>query len=94
MKKYVITLEPEERDLLQQLGRRGKVSARKLIHARILLKADCAEGQSGWSDERIAQALDVHPATVANVRRRFVEEGLTAAQAGRRSGSASDRLGL
>lgn len=92
MKKYVITLEPEERDLLQQLGRRGKVSARKLIHARILLKADCAEGQSGWSDEQIAQALDVHPATVANVRRRFVEEGLTAALNPRPGGHRQRKL--
>lgn len=79
MKKYIVTLEPEERELLQQLIRKGRAAARKLTHARILLKADSSEGQPGWTDERIAQALDVHPATVANVRRRFVEESLDVA---------------
>ena len=79
MKKYIVTLEPEERELLQQFVHKGKASARKLTHARILLKADSAAGQSEWTDEQISQALDVHPATVANVRRRLVEEGLDAA---------------
>jgi len=79
MKKYIVTLETEERKLLQQLIRKGKAAARKLTHARILLKADSSEGQPSWTDEQIAQALDIHPATVANVRRRFVEEGLDAA---------------
>ena len=79
MKKYIVTLEPEEREFLKHLIRKGRAAARKLTHARILLKADSSEGQPGWTDERIAQALEVHPATVANVRRRFVEEGLDAA---------------
>ncbi len=79
MKRYVVTLESEERELLQQLIHKGKAAARKLTHARILLRADSAKGQSGWTDEQISQALDVHPATVANIRRRFVEEGLDAA---------------
>ena len=79
MKKYVVSLEPEERDLLQQLIHKGKAAARRLTHARILLRADTGEGQSGWTDQQISQALDVHPSTVANVRRRFVEEGLDAA---------------
>jgi transposase len=79
MKKYIVTLEPEERKRLQQLTRKGKAAARKLTHARILLKADSSEGQPGWTDEQIAQALDIHHSTVANVRRRWVEEGLDAA---------------
>ena len=79
MKKYIVTLEPEEREVLQQLIRKGKGAARRLTHARILLKADSSAGQTGWTDEQIAQALDVHASTVANVRRRLVEEGLDAA---------------
>lgn len=79
MKKYIVTLEPEEREFLEHLIRKGRTAARKLTHARILLKADSSEGQPGWTDERIAQGLEVHPATVANVRRRYVEEGLDAA---------------
>jgi transposase len=79
MKKYIVTLEPEERELLQQLIRKGKAAARKLTRARILLKADSSAGQPGWTDEQIAQALDIHYTTVANVRRRWVEQGLEAA---------------
>ena len=79
MKKYVVTLELEERELLQQLIRKGKAAARKLTRARILLKADSSEGQPGWTDEQIAQALDIHCSTVANVRRRLVEQGWEAA---------------
>jgi transposase len=79
MKKYIVTLEPEEREFLQQLIRRGRAAARKLTRARILLKADSSAGQPGWTDEQIAQALDIHYSTVANVRRRWAERGLEAA---------------
>ena len=43
-KKYRVTLTDEERLLLDGLLHKGKASARKLTHARILLKADEAEG--------------------------------------------------
>jgi transposase len=59
--------------------RAGKAAARKLTRARILLKADEAEGGSGWSDPKIAEALDVGLSTVWRVRQQFVEEGTAAA---------------
>ena len=78
-KKYVVTLTEEERARLQgQIGA-GQGSARKLMHARILLKADEGPGGSDWSDAAIAEALEAGHATVERVRRRFVEEGLEAA---------------
>ena len=43
-KKYIVTLTPEERQRLQEMLSRGKAAARKLTHARILLKADAADG--------------------------------------------------
>ena len=92
MKKYIVTLEPEEREVLQQLIRKGKAAARKLTHARILLKADSSAGQTGWTDEQIGEALDVHPSTVANVPRRFVEEGLDAALNPRPGGHRQPKL--
>jgi transposase len=73
MKKYRVTLTEEERKTLEQLISRGKGAARKLLHARILLKAD---ENVGWSDERISEALDVSLSTIGRVRERFVEEGL------------------
>jgi len=92
MKKYIVTLEPKEREMVQRVIRKGRAAARKLMHARILLKADSSEGQPGWTDERIAQALDIHCATVANVRRRFVEEGLDAALTPRSGGHRPRKL--
>lgn len=79
VKKYHVTLTPEEREELEQMISAGKTGARKLAHARILLKADEAEGGAGWTDQRIAEALEVGLSTVWRVRRRFVEEGTAAA---------------
>jgi len=58
---------------------RGKTAARKRVHARILLKADAGSGGPGWSDDRVAEGVEVGRATVERVRKRFVEEGLEAA---------------
>jgi transposase len=78
-KKYIVTLMEEERRVLQEMLSRGKAAARKLMHARILLKADAAAGDSAWDDQRIAEALEVGRATVERVRKEFVEEGFDAA---------------
>jgi transposase len=64
---------------LHDLIAAGKAAAKKLAHARILLKADAAPGGPNWTDERIAQAVEVSTDTVARVRQRFVEHGLEAA---------------
>jgi transposase len=79
MKKYLVTLTGEERRWLHDLTTAGKAAAFRQTHARILLKADQADGGPAWPDERIAEALDVGLASVARVRQRFVEEGLEAA---------------
>ena len=79
MKKYIVTLSDEERAALTELVRTGKAAAYKITHARVLLKADGSEGGPAWTDEQIAQALDVSRATVERLRQRFVEEGLDAA---------------
>jgi transposase len=79
MNRYKVTLTAEERRLLQGLIAAGKAAAKKLTHARILLKADAADGGPAWPDERIAQAVEVSTDTIGRVRRRFVEEGLEAA---------------
>ena len=58
VKKYVVRLSAEERAQLDELIRKGKRSAQLLTKARILLKADVSERGEGWSDSRIAAALD------------------------------------
>jgi transposase len=80
MKKvFVVRLANEERLELEALVRKGKVSALKVTRARILLKADQSDRGEAWTDAEIAEALDVAPKTVFNIRRRWVEEGLDAA---------------
>jgi len=78
-KKYLVTLTAEERKGLEELLSRGKAAARKLMHARILLKADGASDGPDWHDDRIAEALEIGRATVERVRKQFVQEGLEAA---------------
>ena len=78
VKKYVVRLDVEERDRLNALIRKGKRSAKLLTKARILLKADVSDEGEGWSDSRIAAALDTSIATVERTRRQLVEEGFEA----------------
>jgi len=79
--KYVVRLDETERETLCGLVQKGKrkMAAKKRLHAQILLKAD--EGVLGpaWTDERVAEAFDVHVNTVSHIRRRYVEEGVEAA---------------
>ena len=89
MKKYKVTLTPDERLQLHGLIAAGKGAALKLAHARILLKADAAPDGPGWSDSRIADAVEVSADTVARVRERFVERGLEAALVRKQQGKPS-----
>src|SRR3954464_3557575 len=68
-KRYHVTLTPEERAELERMVSAGRAAARKLAHARVLLKADEAEGGPGWGDAQIAEALDVGRSTGARRRR-------------------------
>ena len=75
--KFIVRLTGEQRRELERLAATGKRSAALITRVRILLKAD-AEAD-GWADERIAEALDTSAATVARIRKRFVQRGLEAA---------------
>ena len=107
VKKYVVRLSAEEREQLDALIGAGKRSARLLTKARILLKADVSDAGDGWSDSRIAEALDTSIATVERTRQQLVEEGFEAVLARKynpnsappadfrwRGGSKTDRAGL
>ena len=94
MKKYIVTLDAEERQALHDLISAGKAAALKLAHARILLKADAADGGPAWTDDRIAEAVEVGVATVERVRRRFVEQGPEAAPVRKRQDRPSRQRAL
>ena len=78
-KVFIVRLTDEDRLELKALLRKGKASARSLMRARILLKANQGDKGEAWTDAEIAEALEVAPKTVFNIRRRWVEEGLEAA---------------
>lgn len=75
--KVVVRLSASQRDALRLVLRGGTHSAALLRRAHILLKSD-ADGRHGWTDGRIAEALETTQMTVARVRRQFVAEGLDA----------------
>jgi transposase len=81
MVKYVVRLNPKEREQLLTLVNTGRAAAAKLLHARILLKADVQEGERCWTDAAIAEALETSPATVHRVRQAWVDQGMEAALA-------------
>jgi hypothetical protein len=78
VKKYVVKLNAAEREQLGSLIHTGKHPAQKLMKARILLKADAAEGGEALSDSQIAAALNTSLATIARTRQQLVEEGFEA----------------
>lgn len=73
-KQYVVKLDDAEKARLSAMIRRGNCSARQQARARILLKAS-----DDWTDEDIAQAVDVTVGTVERTRKRFFTEGLDGA---------------
>ena len=70
-KRYVVELTEEERDQLQAVGKKGKVVARRLRRAQLLLLA-----ADGYTDTEIAAALHVGVSTVERIRKRCVEGGI------------------
>jgi transposase len=73
VKRYIVNLTRAERDALEQLVKRERVSGVKRQRASILLKAD-----DDLTDQEIAEELEVGVRTVARVRQRCVERGLEA----------------
>ncbi len=79
MKRYVVRLEAEERNRLEQLVRTGKAAALRIRHANILLAVDESEGGAKLKDAEAAAAFGVAVRSIESLRQRYVEEGLDAA---------------
>ena len=72
-KKWIVQLNAAECEELGHMIKTGKTAARKIVKARILLKAN-----QGWTDTRIAEAIECSKDHVAVTRRKFVEQGMAA----------------
>jgi hypothetical protein len=77
-KKFIVELDATERDRLNALISKGKASAKVILKARILLKADISDGGPGWLDAQIIEALDTNLTMVSRVREVLVTKGLDA----------------
>lgn len=75
-KHYVVRLDADERERLEQLVKVGKVAGYKIRHANMLLMAD-VEGPA-MTDVRISKALGVSVGQMEHLRKRLVEDGLDA----------------
>ena len=78
-KKYVVTLNKEEREQLNALIQKGKTQGYRIKHAQILLKLDDMPENNGWTYDRIKEAYRVTPHTISKIAERFVCGGLEAA---------------
>lgn len=79
-KLYEVQLNEAERSALLELLVGGTEKVRKLTRARILLKAD-----DGWTDQQIAEGLNVGRATSERIRKRYAQQGLDVALNDKRS---------
>lgn len=70
-KLYLINLDDEERQALLEMTHKGKIKARQMKRAMILLKAN-----DGLSDPQIMSALNVSRPCVERIRKRFVMAGM------------------
>ena len=77
-KIYKVTLTPYERRGLIEFVSTGKSNAQKIKHAHILLAVDEVENVP-LTDQEAAKRFHCHVNTVANIRERFVMQGLEAA---------------
>ena len=60
MKKYIVTLTKEEREVLGSLFSKGKHQSQKILNALILLDCDTGDCQTNRSkNEEIARVLNV-----------------------------------
>ena len=78
--KYKVTLDKQERDMLQELATRGKHRSQKVLNALILL--DCDQGrfqERKLTNQQIAEALPVSMKKIDRLKKRFVEGGIEAA---------------
>jgi len=87
MKKYIVTLSKDERDLLQNLLAKGTQRSQTILNALILLDCDKGEFQTKkMTNEEISRVLNISMRKIDRLKKRFVEEGFDAAL-GRKKGT-------
>jgi len=85
MKKYIVTLTEDERNVLGVLASKGKHKSQKILNALILLGCDEGRHQVKRStNEEMSRVLNISMKKIDRVKRRFVEEGFEVALNGKK----------
>ncbi len=85
MKKFIVTLDEDERRHLNSLTSKGKHRSQKVLNALILLACDEGEHQEKRStNEEISRVLGISMRKIDRVKKRFVVDGLDVALNGRK----------
>ena len=77
MKKYIVTLTEDERELLGKLIAKGKHRSQKILNALILL--GCDEGvyqEKRSTNEELSNVLHISMRKIDRLKKRFVLDGL------------------
>ena len=77
IKKYVVRLTGDEREVCQEVIKKLKGTSQTVRRDQALLKAD-ADGPA-WADTKIAEAFGYRTRTIEMLRQRFVLEGFDVA---------------
>ena len=77
--RYRVTLTKEERKELEAISTKGKRAARTVLYARALLLLDAGEYGPKWVVAQVAEAVGTTPRSLEHIKKRFVEEGVSAA---------------
>ena len=77
--RYRVTLTAEERQELETRTRTAKTNAKQFRCARVLLLCDAGPQGPAWTVADTAEAMGVTSRTIEHLKKRFVEEGLSAA---------------
>ena len=72
--RYRVTLTQAERNHLESLGRSGRVDAKKVLAARMLLRCDSGHHGTCWPVAEVAQAVGRADRSVEHCKKCFVEE--------------------
>jgi transposase len=91
MVKYKVILTQKESEELLSITKGGTHTAKKVIHALILLNCDEGEFSEKVNNEEIAKVLKIGDRTIDRVKKKFVEEGYEAALENRPTTRVYDR---
>ena len=77
MKKYIVTLNKEEREDLNKITSKGSHKSQKIINALLLLGCDEGALQDKRStNEELSRVLKIGMRKIDRVKKRFIEEGM------------------